>query len=170
MLYDHQTESLWSQLLEKSVSGSLVGKDLNKIASSRTSWKVWKKRHPHTLVLSNETGYTRDYSRDPYTGYYRVGTIWFPVGEVRQDLSPKERVMGVEVKNEARAYPLKKLQKKSGSIEDTIGGETIRIEVSAEGEVLAITNGRGEEVPHIFVFWFAWQTFHPDTTIYRGGE
>ena len=78
--------------------------------------------------------------------------------------------MGIEIKNESRAYPLKKLQKKSGVIGDSIGGETIRIEVSAEGEVLAVTNGKGEEIPHIFAFWFAWQAFHPDTTVYRGKE
>jgi hypothetical protein len=58
---------------------------------------------------------------------------------VRKDLSPKERVIGIEVKNETRAYPLAQLQKKPG-----------------------IT------VPHIYVYWFAWQAFHPDTTVYGG--
>jgi hypothetical protein len=91
----------------------LVGKQLRKLPSNRTTWKTWRKRHPDTLVLSTETGYYRDYSRDPYAGYYRAGTIWFPVGEVRKDLSPKERVIGIEVKNETRAYPLAQLQKKA---------------------------------------------------------
>lgn len=145
LLYDHQTESLWSQLLEKAVSGALVGKHLRKLPSNRTSWKTWSKRHPDTLVLSTETGYYRDYSRDPYAGYYRVGTIWFPVGEVRKDLSPKERVIGIEVKNETRAYPLAQLQKKPGITADSLGGEYIHIEVSSEGEVVAVRDGRGGE-------------------------
>lgn len=170
LLYDHQTESLWSQLLETAVSGALVGKQLRKLPSSRTAWKTWRKRHPDTLVLSTETGYSRDYSRDPYAGYYRVGTIWFPVGEVRKDLSPKERVIGIEVKNETRAYPLAQLQKKPGITADSLAGEYIHIEVSAEGEVVAVRDGRGGEVPHIYVYWFAWQAFHPNTTVYKGVE
>ncbi len=168
LLYDHQTESLWSQLLEKGVSGPAVGKKLKKLAFSRTSWKGWKQRHPNTLVLSTETGYSRDYSLDPYTGYYRVGTIWFPVGEVRKDLSPKEKVMGIEIKNKTRAYPLAKLQKRPGITEDSIGGQTIQIEVSSDGEVVAVTTGKGENIPHIFAYWFAWQAFHPETTVYQG--
>jgi uncharacterized protein YuzE len=157
-------------LLEKAVSGALVGKQLRKLPSNRTSWKTWRKRHPDSLVLSTENGYYRDYSRDPYAGYYRVGTIWFSVGEVRKDLSPKERVIGIEVKNETRAYPLAQLQKKPGITADSLGGESIHIEVSAEGEVVAIKDGRGGEVPHIYAYWFAWQAFHPDTTVYRGKE
>ena len=148
----------------------MLGKQLRKLPSNRTTWKTWRKRHPDTLVLSTETGYYRDYSRDPYAGYYRVGTIWFPVGEVRKDLSPKERVISIEVKNQTRAYPLAQLQKKPGITSDSLAGESIHIEVSAEGEVVAVKDGRGGEVPHIYAYWFAWQAFHPDTTVYRGGE
>jgi hypothetical protein len=89
---------------------------------------------------------------------------------VRKDLSPKERVIGIEVKNETRAYPLAQLQKNPGITADSLGGESIHIEVSAEGEVVAVRDGRGGEVPHIYAYWFAWQAFHPDTTVYRGKE
>lgn len=89
---------------------------------------------------------------------------------MRKDLSPKERVIGIEVKNETRAYPLAQLQKKPGITSDSLGGESIHIEVSAEGEVVAVRDGRGGEVPHIYVYWFAWQAFHPETTVYLGKE
>ncbi|UCG12021.1 MAG: DUF3179 domain-containing protein [Deltaproteobacteria bacterium] len=167
LLYDHQTDSLWSQLLEKAVSGPLVGKKLRKLPSSRTSWKAWRQRHPETLVLSTDTGYHRDYSKDPYTGYYRVGTIWSPVGHMRQDLSPRARILGIEVSRETRAYPLIQLQRQPGITDDSVGGELVHIEVSPEGEVVAVKNGQGEHIPHIFAYWFAWQAFHPETTVYR---
>ena len=35
---------------------------------------------------------------------------------------------------------------------------------------MAMRDGNGVEVPHIYVYWFAWQAFHPDTAIYRGKE
>ena len=131
LLYDHQTESLWSQLLEKAISGHLTGKRLEKLSYSRTSWKTWIKRNPNTLVLSPKTGYHRDYTRDPYEGYYKVGTIWFPVGEVRKDLSPKELIVGIEIKEEAKAYALGRLRERPGIIKDSVGGVSIEIEVSA---------------------------------------
>jgi hypothetical protein len=42
--------------------------------------------------------------------------------------------------------------------------------MSAEGEVVEARDGRGGEVPHIYAYWFAWQAFHPNTTVYRGVE
>ncbi len=89
---------------------------------------------------------------------------------MRKDLSPKERVLGLEVKNETRAYPIAKLQKRPGIIEDSLGGETVRIEVSYDGEVVSVRDRRGDEIPHIFAYWFAWQAFHPDTAVYRGSR
>ena len=157
-------------MLEKAISGDLAGKRLRKLASTRTTWKRWKERNPDTLILSAKTGYQRDYDRDPYEGYYRVGTIWFPVGDVRKDLSPKEQVLGIEIDEEARAYPLAPLRKQPGIVKDVVAGVPIQIEISDEGEVVAIRDLDGKAVPHIFAYWFAWQAFHPDTTVYQGKE
>jgi len=168
VLYDHQTESLWSQLMEKAVAGSLAGKALNKIESTRTSWKDWKRRHPQTLVLSTNTGYARDYSQDPYEGYYRLGTLWFPVGEVRKDLPVKEMVLGVELDGKAKAYPLSELRERAGgTLEDKIGGTGIRIDISPEGTVTGAKRQDGETLKPIFSYWFAWQAFHPRTEVYQ---
>jgi len=133
LLYDHQTESLWSQLMETAISGPQAGTRLQKLPARRTTWKAWKRQYPQTRVLSTETGYYRDYSIDPYEGYYRLGSLMFPVGDVRTDLAPKAQVLGIEINDQARAYPLSELIKDSGVIEDHLGGELVRIEVDAEG-------------------------------------
>jgi hypothetical protein len=118
--------------------------------------------------LSTDTGYDRDYAKDPYSGYYRVRSIMFPVGKVRRDLSPKDRIVGLEVNGEAKAYPLSRLQPRKGMTRDLVGNMIVLIEVNSEGEVVGITDGRGEKIPHTFSYWFAWQTFHPETTVYQG--
>jgi hypothetical protein len=166
LLYDHQTESLWSQLMHKAVSGPMVKKELKRIPSRRTSWKSWRKKHPLTQVLSTETGYARDYSRDPYEGYYRVGRIWFPVGDVRKDLSPKEMVLGIEIDGRARAYQVSALKKKPGILKDQLNGTIIRIEVKEDGEIAGVTDGKGNPVQHIYSYWFAWQAFNANTSVY----
>jgi hypothetical protein len=127
LLYDHQTESLWSQLMEKAVSGALAGQPLNALPATRVKWASWRKKYPDTLVLSTETGYYRDYSIDPYEGYYRIGALMFPVGNVRKDFSPKKKVLGIEINSESRAYPLDELSVRPGIHDDNLGGTDIRI-------------------------------------------
>lgn len=168
LLYDHQTESLWSQLKSRAISGDLAGRQLQPISSVRMRWKKWRQQHPRTLVLSDRTGYKRNYALDPYEGYYQVGSLMFPVGRVRLDLSAKERVVGVEIDGAAKAYVLESLQRRPGIIEDRIGNTDIVIEVSPEGEVTGVRRVSGETVPHMFVYWFAWQAFHPKTEVSGG--
>jgi hypothetical protein len=166
LLYDRRTESLWSQMMEKGVTGPAAGKKLRKLPSVVTSWGNWKERHPDTQVLSTDTGYDRNYGRDPYEDYYRAAGLWFSVGDVREDLEPKTRVMGVEADGKARAYPLKELRK-GGTVTDRIGTTEIVIQVASDGEIAAVEDGSGDPVAPVFSFWFAWQAFHPETSVYQ---
>ena len=167
LLYDHQTESLWSQLMKKAISGSLVGKNLHMLPTGRFKWKTWKKNNPATQVLSDDTGYYRDYSIDPYEGYYQVGALMFPVGDVRKDLSAKDRILGVEVGDKAKAYPLDWLRNNPGVHNDTVGNQNIQIEISSEGEIVAVRDEQGKPIPATYSYWFAWQAFHSETEVFN---
>ena len=170
LMYDHQTESLWSQLMDTAVSGPLAGAELQKLPAKRLRWDTWKKRHPDTRVLSTDTGYPRDYWRDPYTGYYLVGSLMFPVGDVRRDLPTKARVLGITIADQSRAYPLEVLENNAGILKDRLGDTSIRIHIDAGGQVLDVLDTDGKPVVHLYAYWFAWQAFHPDTTVYQGTE
>ncbi len=167
LLYDHQTESLWSQLMGKAVSGARAGRPLIVWPATRMKWASWRKQYPDTLVLSTETGYHRDYSIDPYEGYYRIGALMFPVGNVRKDFSPKKRVLGIKINSDSRAYPLDELSARPGIHKDKLGGMDIRIEVDSDGQIIAVKDQEGQPVAHIFAYWFAWQAFHPKTGVYH---
>jgi hypothetical protein len=69
LLYDRQSESLWSQIDRRAISGPRRGERLQAIPLEHTTWGDWRRRHPDTLVLSRDTGHARDYDRDPYAGY-----------------------------------------------------------------------------------------------------
>ena len=90
----------------------------------------------------------------------------FPVGKVRQDFAAKERVLGIEMNQTSKAYPLKALARRTGYVNDMIGGAAIKIEVNAEGEIVSVRDDSGNPVAHIFAYWFAWQAFHPQTEVY----
>ncbi|MFQ5483563.1 MAG: DUF3179 domain-containing protein, partial [Nitrospinaceae bacterium] len=79
LLYDRQTESLWSQIKSEAVTGPLTGTRLRLLASTHTTWGDWKRRRPDTLVMSRNTGYRRDYGRNPYGDYDKNRTLFFPV-------------------------------------------------------------------------------------------
>lgn len=153
--------------MEKAIAGPMVKTKLIKLHSQRMSWGTWKRRHPNTSVLSTNTGYQRDYTIDPYTGYYRVGRVMFPVGDVRSDLPAKTRILGLEINGHSRAYPLNTLHSTANHMKDTLGGVSIWIEVDSSDQVIGVLDSDGQPVPHLFAYWFAWQAFHPDTTVYR---
>ena len=156
--------------MDKAIAGPLAGKKLKKLASTRTGWKTRRNKHPSTVVLSTDTGYSRNYSVDPYEGYYRNLGIWFPVGDVRKDLSPKEMVIGIEIKGKAKAYPISELRKRPGILEEEVGGEPVQIEVSPDSEIVGVRDHMGKSIPAIFSYWFAWQAFHPKTAVYKGDD
>jgi hypothetical protein len=64
LMYDHQTESFWSQILQQAVTGPKTGTKLIHLPSTLATWGKWRQKHPKTYVLTPATGHVRDYSRD----------------------------------------------------------------------------------------------------------
>lgn len=69
VMYDRQTETWWQQATGEAIVGTLVGRDLRDVPSSTLSWKEAHSLYPGIQVLSRQTGYPRDYGRNPYLGY-----------------------------------------------------------------------------------------------------
>lgn len=167
LFYDHQTESLWSQLKEEAVTGPQTGTRLAAIPSVTTTWKVWREQHPTTLVLSTQTGFRRDYSRLPYQAYAKSPNPMFPVKNEDARLSPKEKVVGVSVGDAHKAYPLKLLRERQGPLEDQIGKTRVTIQYDATADSAQVREAAsGKLIPSVIAYWFAWATFHPDASVY----
>jgi hypothetical protein len=93
----------------------------------------------------------------------------FPVRFQDQRLHPKERVIGVSIGGERKAYPFSVLSTRGGNVlTDRVGGETIQIEFDAKASTGRVINEAGKEVPSLTAFWFAWFAFHPDTGLFGG--
>lgn len=167
LFYDHQTESLWSQLKEEAVTGPHTGTRLAAIPSMTTTWKAWREHHPHTLVLSTQTGFHRDYNRLPYLAYHKSPNPMFPVKHEDIRLSPKEKVLGVSVGDAHKAYPLKALRERQGSLEDQVGSIKVKIHYDPHADSAHVVDAAsGKPIPSVVAYWFAWATFHPDTPVY----
>lgn len=81
LMYDRQTEGLWSQIPGKAITGTLAGTRLERLPVIHLTWAEWKKQYPDSLILSKDTGYNRDYSRAPYSGYEKTERLYFPVSK-----------------------------------------------------------------------------------------
>jgi hypothetical protein len=121
LMYDHQSDSLWSQLTGQAITGPLQGATLQMLTATQTSWETWKQLHRGTLVLDpDKSPYQRDYNADPYEGYYAsqdTGVIAPRL--VDQRLPPKALIIGLRLNGQVKAYPLTRLREQP-VVNDTI--------------------------------------------------
>lgn len=167
LMYDRETNSLWSQLMAQAVTGPMTGTRLRQLPLSQTSWQEWLERHPDTRVLSNKTGYSRNYRVDPYPNYGRDGTLYFPVAQSSSRYPRKEIVMGLEIEGKFKAYPFSELNNGAQRFEDEFAGARFSVAFDAEHRTARVVNADGAEIPTTMAFWFAWYAFHPETDIYE---
>ncbi|MCT9097598.1 DUF3179 domain-containing protein [Haloarchaeobius sp. HME9146] len=217
VMYDDETESLWSQLLATAIRGPRTGRTLDLHPVSRTTWAEWRERHPATEVLlppplsGTVVGEVRyNYDIDIAGRQNELAEQFPELGSFGQDtwtdtrLRRRTMVLGVAANGEARAYPRQQIEW-DGPIHETVGGLPVVVTLSADGSMVAwdrridgeahtfepvddahlLADGSrwhrltGEAVdgPHegemlvsatdtSTMFWFAWLTFHPETTVY----
>lgn len=210
LMYDRQTDSLWSHITGEAISGRLKGERLNEIPSVLTTWGDWRSAYPRTLVLAKGR---KLYSVDPYQDYYddpsRIGIS--PQRRSDKRLPPKEYVVGIRLGEEAKAFPFSYLDKHP-VINDELSGTSLVVIFFREQKTATVFDRRAGEhvltfgvsgdpdqpyikdketgtlwhalagkairgklegkvlkkIPHMAAFWFAWDDYFPETTIYSG--
>ena len=111
-MWDRQTETWWQQLTGEGIVGELAGKKLTFLPAPIISWADFKAAHPDGIVLSQDTGFSRQYGRNPYVGYDRVDNPPFLLRDEDLDgrLLPKERVAALTIGDVAAAFPFSALE------------------------------------------------------------
>jgi hypothetical protein len=109
VMYDRETDTLWSQFLGEGVEGPLAGTLLEIVPAELTTWREWKQRHPNTLALDKQDS---RFTHDPYTPYYSSGEAGI-LGERNVDdrLATKELVIGITGESGQKAYAYRHLGK-----------------------------------------------------------
>jgi hypothetical protein len=166
LMYDLQTESLWSQIMAKAISGQLRAKQLQTLPLEHTTWRDWKNRHPDTKVLSFETGFSRNYQRSPYGNYDQNERLYFPVKHRDRRYHPKEIVLGIEVDGHYKVYPMVELGKASSPISDTLNGKPFTLLFDSQSRSGRALTHDGKAYPVLRSYWFAWAAFHPNTLVW----
>ncbi len=136
IMYDRRDgTTLYPQMAFKAVSGARKGDLLELLPVIETTWATWKKLYPRTRVI--ETGL---YNIDAYTNYpygdYRIdhqSFLFDLVVPLRINGNPyvtdflaKERVLGVRLDGEPKAYPFSAMGKRA-VINDRVGGVDLAV-------------------------------------------
>ncbi|MCC5858569.1 MAG: DUF3179 domain-containing protein [Ectothiorhodospiraceae bacterium] len=198
IMYDRDTDSYWPQVLAAAVRGPHTGQALEEIRVVWTTWERWRERHPRTRVLSDETGFIRNYRRDPYgsynplEGYYVPDSgRFFPVMHENGRYPPKQEIFGFRTAREAVAVDRDHLRDQGllihqGPEQDYLiihdpGLDTAWVfspvpEQTPSHDELRF-GPQGPEHPELEglepvngfeAMWFAWYAFYPDTVVLSG--
>lgn len=170
VMRDRETGTLWQHATGEAILGPLEGTRLDVLGGQLMTWGAWKADHPETTL-------TRDTTAGEWNGIlskaatYRVladdGVLTAVVPRLaRRDdrLGPLTEVVGVEVGEQARAYPLATLEQ-LGALEDEVGGVPVsvtfdrrggRVDVEATDATASFKRTR----------WLEWSEFHPETSVF----
>ncbi len=141
--FDRATLSNWSQILNESVNGNLIGKKADLIALVETDWKTWRTMYPNTKIVGLNTGFNRTYGVYPYVTY-RTDNDFFLFPTPKDDRLPsKERVYAIISNDRAKAYRFSDFNG-ANTIRDTFGGKSYLV-VGNANFILAFELSPGQQ-------------------------
>ncbi|MEF8843670.1 MAG: DUF3179 domain-containing protein, partial [Haloarculaceae archaeon] len=196
VMYDRATEAWWPQILATSIPGPWNAEpgtgSLREFGLVWTTWEQWRALHPDTRVLSTDTGFAKNYGRDPYgsynprAGYYASENTLFGTLEEDDRFSRKRVFMGARTADGAVAFDKSTLLDEQ-VMEGELGGTPVvavadprldtgyvypnpdeRTVTVEDGSVLVDGSSyEPDDLPlgrvHTFdAMWFAWHGYYPD--------
>ena len=105
VMYDRQTESLWSHYTGQAVVGHLTGAELDLIPVQTVSFESFRAAYPDGHVLSQATGRSRQYGQNPYISYDSNSRPFLFSGDFDDRLDPIARVVALRDGDEGAVVP-----------------------------------------------------------------
>lgn len=109
VMYDRETDTLWTQVDGRAVRGKLQGHVLEIVPSIHATWKEWKTLYPQSVILKKKGEF-----RTPYHQYNRDNKMGILGRRLRDErLRGKERILGVRSTDGATAFVEKDVRARS---------------------------------------------------------
>jgi hypothetical protein len=137
VMYDHQTDTLWSGVTGEALQGPLAGKRLTILAAvPKVRWRDWRAAYPQSQVLTSQG--VQDVDEDRYASYHASRqTGLFPPKHINPQLLPKDLIMGIRIGEQARAYPLQVFTQ-TKIVTDHFAGQDLVVYRDPESEASAV--------------------------------
>ena len=159
IMYDRtDTPSLWSQARAEAVIGDQAGTQLEILDFQLLTLDDVRNLHPDSAILSEDTGFSRNYGFDPYSGYEDNDDTIFPVTVDDTRHSAKEVFFIVPQAERSVAIQIGNVERGESADNSDLG---LSVEKTSDGEVI-VTNSEGETQPGYYEMWFSWAQHHQD--------
>ena len=167
VLYDVETESLWSQVERTSIVGANVASKLEALSFQLMTFSQAQKRAPSLMVLTTDTGYVRDYKNNPYQSYEISDEVYseFGLSYDQPDYPAKKSIISFE--NQGIKYGL--------LADDLVLGKSVNF-IDANGNTLVVRNEEGfidisfngQNIDDFsFEYWFSWIKSAESTKLFK---
>lgn len=155
LMFDRVTETLWSQIEGRAVVGELSKAELEIFPTQVLTFRQVKDAYPEAKILSDETGFNREYDFYPY-GDYDEDNEQFLFGTSFNDdrLPSKELMYAVRVDDTPVAFVSEQLIDE-GVANLEVNGITL-VGNSVDGEITIVRTDTNEPLPGFFAMWFSW--------------
>ena len=157
LMYDNKTETLWSQIEGRGVLGDFAGEVLEIVQVQTMEYKKFKKLkgNKNLEVLSDDTGFKRDYSVYPYGKYNENEDLYFSVTYKDKRLPLKEIMYAITTDSLIPvSFVFEKLRTEKEGQLTLSNGEVLKF--LYKNDFVKVTNIQGEQIPGYFTQWFSW--------------
>ena len=171
LMYDHASESFWSQIAGRAVAGPLTGTHLVRRPVDVTSFAAFRAAHPAGQVLGpeQEGRSPEDYLHEHYADYQARAGLMFQVDAYDARLKLKDEVLGVVRPGGAHAWSMEHVRAlPAGPQAVEVLGERLWLEHDPGADTVRVLGSDGQPVPSLRCYWFAWFAFHPATGLTGG--
>ena len=125
LLYDRETKTLWSQMLQLAVNGPRIREVPDVIQVIETKFETLQAMYPDAIVMTRDTGHSRAYDQSPYGSYLDVPGLLFQVSRDDNRMAQKERAIGIFEGNSAKVYQLGAFGALTQTINDQFNNQSI---------------------------------------------
>ncbi|MFT7645029.1 MAG: cytochrome c biogenesis protein CcdA [Candidatus Paceibacteria bacterium] len=164
IMYDRSTENLWQQSTGQVLAGSFFGAQLKLVPFQLMNLGEVKTRYSDAQILSSDTGYSRDYDRNPYSGYETDNRFVFEPSTLDTTFPLKTIMTIFRTKDSTPVATPWLALREAQTTTETIDGESYSLTATDSGE-LTIVDKSGLEYPFYFEMWFSFATQHGEERV-----
>ena len=154
VMYDRQTESLWSHFSGEAIVGNLTGTELDLFPMQTVSFQQFRDAFPDGQVLTRNTGVDRPYGRNPYELYDNEGQPAFLFdGQAPADFDEKAKIIGIDYNDDVVAV-LHDIVSAAGVVDIEAAGDPLTVwqfgGTASALDASTIANGRDVGATGVF--------------------
>lgn len=162
IMYDRLSETLWQQSTGKALAGKYFGQELQRVSFQLLTIGEVRTKYKDASVLSEDTGYNRNYDRNPYSRYDEKEDFIFSPSLNDSSYPSKTIFVAFKVEDIPVAIPWLVIQE-GKTYQTKINNQIISFR--KENKDLVITDDKNRIIPFYFEMWFSWAVQHQNKRI-----